>query len=220
MKSLINTQIGLNRGNRRIWLEGVELSGAEFEIGDHLKFESNKNRLVVYVTQEVTKNSVSKRTKNNTEKPLVELKGEILSCFDLNIKKVRVVLHKRKFVITPHSQYERQHSQLDRLFSRVTGGKPLRTLSLFCGAGFLDRSMHDGLTESGLIKSKIGAAVEMETTYLNAFVSNNPDLFDEESIAIRSPIEDLDCATGFETEIAIISLPCDGASLAGKAKWL
>lgn len=54
--------------------------------------------------------------------------------------------------------------------------------------GVLDKAIHAGFHKSG-IASAISVAVEMEGKYLDSSLANNPELWNEDSIVIESPIQ-------------------------------
>ena len=57
--------------------------------------------------------------------------------------------------------------------------------------------------------------VEQERKYLDAMVSNQPELFRDDSILIESGIEFVELRNPPKVDCLVASLPCTGASKAG-----
>ena len=76
MNGLINTKIGINRGVSRIWVEGHRLKPL-FNIGDKLDliFDETKKRAMLVVSENGIF-TVSKRTRNGSVYPLIEIKTD------------------------------------------------------------------------------------------------------------------------------------------------
>lgn len=84
----------------------------------------------------------------------------------------------------------------------------------------LDRSVHDGFKIAGF-DCKVAFAIERESAYLNASVSNNRELWDEQSCLVLSELQHVDLKKLFQQvghiDVLVAGLPCTGASKSGKS---
>ncbi|ENN6469971.1 DNA cytosine methyltransferase [Vibrio vulnificus] len=215
MKVLHMSKIGMNRGKKRIWLEFAFLQAADFRPGQRIKVSSSEERIEIEVvgTEAEGNRYVSRRG----EEPLIEVPESLIAFAD-HVSKLRLVFTKHKITITPHHSYNREMSRVRRLIWKLANGLPLDLMSLFSGGGVFDRAAHEGLALNA-IKSRLAVCVERETKFLASSMRNNSHLFDESSVLINANIEELDLSTaGMEVDAAIVSIPCTGASRAGRSK--
>ncbi|WP_304526769.1 DNA cytosine methyltransferase [Halomonas sp. I5-271120] len=217
MSTLINTRLGEHRGNRRIYLEGGKLSREGYEPGNRYDLSMEDAKLVLTPNDE-GKYTISSKKRNGRLRPIIDIsRKELAELFD-GVETLRVMVTRGKIVVTAHHQQKKVNERVDRLLSRVKDGEPLRVCSLFHGSGVLDKALHEGL-EAGGIASKIGVAVEIDSEYLDCSRQNNPELWDEKSIAIESPIEKVDLSKAPpQQDIVVAGIPCTGASLAGRSR--
>lgn len=215
MKLLHVTQLGLNRGKKRIWLEFDFLQLVGFEPGQFLHVESNDESIEITVVN--SKEDSNKTVSRRGEKPLIEIPEKLIH-FAEHIQKLRLAFTKHKVKITPHHCYKRTSSRVAQLVTKVQQGEKLNLMTLFSGGEVFGCAAHDGLESSG-IKSRIAVCVEKETKFLKASLRNNQHLFDQESVLINAKIQDLDLnAMGKPMDGAIVSIPCTGASKAGRTR--
>ena len=217
MTHIVNTKLGENRGNRRIWLEGAKLAREGYEPGRTYDLAMSKAKVVLTPSPN-GKYVISKKTRNGKLIPVIDIsRSELAELFD-GVETLRVLVTKGRIVITAHHQQQRVTERVERLVSRLHEGEPLRVCSLFHGAGVLDSALHAGLERVG-VESKIGVAVEIEMSYLDSSLANNPELWDDESIPIESPIQQVNLGRNPpQMDILIGGIPCTGASRSGRSK--
>lgn len=214
MKFLINTKIGMNRGKKRLWLEGLRLIKTGFHAGDKISI-TGSDKLTIKHDSNADK-IVSRRKKKDELVPIIEIVGDKLKCFNAG-ESVRVLITPKGIIITRTTKEKIKNQMLQRIIKRISQGLPLRTASLFHGGGVLDSAVHHGLKRSG-VASKISLAIESEAKYINSSLLNNNELFDNESVVVESLIEQIHAFTDDFYDVALMGIPCTGASIAGKTK--
>jgi len=217
MNTVINTKVSVNRGKPRIWIEGKKISPT-FEPGDRFSLEqdvSNK-RITLKPTPE-GQYTVSVRNRNNRSWPLIELRGEDVSTvFEVEMS-LRIIARKGKLTIEIHGRSKKSASRVSEFLSRLINKEAIEIGSIFTGAGILDRAIHQGLSDCG-IKSYTKFIVEREGKYIESLLSNQSDLFRDNSTIVHSSIEDVEFTGAMNIDVLLGSLPCIGASRAGASK--
>lgn len=223
---VINTKLRLTSKEKTpsVWLEGQKLAKGGIETGQVLyaHFDKSSRRVVASKTGDADLNdvkafTVSRRRRNGKEYPLIELRAEELASLFEGVELLRVAIKDGKITIRPHGQQQKVQSRLERLLSKVRNGEKLATGSLFHGGGVLDRALHEGFSEAGLYSS-IRVAVEIESKYLDCSLNNNSMLWDDNSIAIESPIESVELSNAPQLDLVVAGIPCTGASISGRTK--
>jgi len=217
MATIVNTKLAEHKGRKRIWVEGTKLQREGIEPGQRYSLQVKGSQVHLNVSED-GKYKVSKRTRNGRTTPIIDLTAkELAELFD-GVETLRVAIKQGVIVISAHHQHDRILKRVDSLLSKVAEGKPLDVCSLFHGGGCLDRAIHQGLKDKG-ISSRIAVAVEMEGKYLDSSLQNNPQMWDENSVAIESPIQDVCLDRGAPSvDIVMGGIPCTGASRAGRSK--
>lgn len=223
---VINTKLRLTSKEKTpsVWLEGKKLAKGGIETGEVLyaHFDKDRKRVVAQkapnsIDNDVLTFTVSRRRRNGKEYPLIELRSVELATMFANAEILRVAISNGRITIRAHSQGNKENSRLNRILRKVRNGEKLEVGSLFHGGGVLDRAIHEGFLLSD-ISSAIKVAVEIEGKYLESSLVNNTMLWDENSIAIESSIEQVDIANAPTLDVIIAGIPCTGASLSGRAK--
>ena len=96
--NIITRKIGLNKGKRRIWLEGAVLSGNHIQHGMRFDVVNSHNRLVI-----VIKTDGKRKVSGNPARPVIDMSAAtITNSFDDTIKVVSVERGKlpRSLVLT------------------------------------------------------------------------------------------------------------------------
>lgn len=217
MPAIINTKLGEHRGKKRVWLEGQKLAREGITPGTKYDLELQDSQIVLRVKDE-GRFTVSKKERNGRVAPVIDLTAsELADIFD-GVEMLRVLVRKGSVLITAHHQQQRVVERVERLFHKLESGEPLATCSLFHGAGGLDKATHSGFKKSGIATS-IAVAVEIESKYLEASLANNPELWNDQSIVIESPIEAINLGKGSpQVDVLIGGVPCTGASRSGRSK--
>lgn len=217
MATIVNTKLAEHKGRKRVWVEGAKLQREGYEPGQRYNLCVKGSQVHLSVSEN-GKYKISKRTRNGRTSPIIDLTAkELAELFD-GVETLRVAIKKGVIVISVHHQHGRILERVDRLLSKVAEGKPLDVCSLFHGGGCLDRAIHKGLEDKG-ISSRTAVAVEVEGKYLDSSLQNNPTMWDEKSVAIESPIQDVCLDRGAPSvDIVMGGIPCTGASMAGRSK--
>lgn len=217
MASVINTKLGENRGKARIWLEGGKLAREGYLPGGQYDLSVADGKILIKPNATGTY-TVSRKSRNGKLLPVIDIcRDDLAELFD-GVEMLRVLVTKGKIVIEAHHQHQRVQERVARLIDRVKTGEPLRVCSLFHGGGVLDKAIHSGLERVG-VESKLGVAVELESVYLESSLENNPELWDEKSIPIESPIQLVRLGNNTPAyDVVCGGLPCVGASKSGKSK--
>lgn len=218
MPTVINTKLGEKKnGRKRVWLEGKKLACEGYEPGMKLRVEVKNDCLMLHAGTEGDY-TVSSRTKNGRVTPIVDCTaGELAELFD-GVDKLRIAIQRGKIIITAHHQQQRVNERVEAFMKKIDAGEPLDFASIFHGGGILDRALHDGYARAG-IKTRIAVAVEVESKYLECSRRNNTALWDEKSIAIEGPIQDVDLYRRPPSVDALAAgIPCTGASKSGRSK--
>ncbi|OEE37327.1 DNA methyltransferase [Vibrio genomosp. F10 str. ZF-129] len=217
MTTIVNTVLSENRGKPRVWLEGEKLAREGLEVGMTFDIEIKHSKFILRPTEN-GKYTVSKRTRNGLVHPLIELTNEELREVFKGVEMLRVAIHKGKIIISEHHMTKRIAERVKRLVRKVKANKPLDIMSLYHGGGGLDLSLHDGMAQAG-IKSQIALAIEMESTYLDSSLRNNPQLFSSNSLIIESKIQSVNYyKEGKQCDGAYLGIPCNASSRSGRSK--
>lgn len=217
MATIVNAKLGEHRGKPRVWLEGYKLLREGYSPGTKFDLELKDSQIVLRVKEE-GKFTVSKRERNGRVTPIIDLNAQELATVFDGVEMLRVFIRQGAILISAHHQHERVVERVNRLTSKLEKGEPLSVCSLFHGGGVLDKAIHAGFKRSG-IASSIAVAVEMEGSYLDSSLANNPELWDQNSIAIESPIQAVNLSRQpTQVDLLIGGIPCTGASKSGRSK--
>jgi DNA (cytosine-5)-methyltransferase 1 len=221
MKKYLVHAIGKTKGKPRIFLQSLDLLASGFAPGKTYsrKVDHEKQR----ITLEIATNGeyvVCRKEKAGKEVPVIDINSsQALAAFD-GMQAVRVVIQENTILILPLASELKRTQRLDRLQKNLSSDT-VTTAGLSFGGGVLDHAAHAGLHDAGL-KAKLSAAIEIDADLLEHATSNN-DIWDENTIAIAAPMQELvqdDAAMSKLPHVDILcaGIPCSGASVAGKAK--
>ncbi len=223
MSTVINTRIGESKNVARLWLEGRKLERAGVKIGARYQLVQNKamERLELREAPAVANDqtfTVSKRERRGVVVPLIEVRSRVLSEVFENIERVRVAIRRGRIVITALHIETKIRERVKRLTEKLRTGEPLAVASLFHGGGVADKALHSGLRRAG-IKSFIQVGVEIEPEYLDSSLDNNPELWNEKSVAICSDVREVNWGHNpLQCDVICAGIPCLGASKSGRSK--
>lgn len=213
---IINTKLGENKGQSRVYLEGARLGCGGFEVGARYEVVISNKKVTMKVSDGGTY-TVSRRTRNGNLSPIIDLSNQRLTDAFQGVAMLRVLIRNGSIVVTAHHQQGKEDRREERLFEKLSTGAPLSVASLFAGGGVLDKAIHAGLAKSG-IASAIAVAIEIEGKYVDSSLQNNPELWNKDSIVINAPIETINYSLApAEVDLLVAGLPCTGASRAGKS---
>lgn len=217
MTAVTYTKVGESHGIARLWLEGTRLSKEGITPGTRYQVMYDKDHTRVLVHIGTGDRVVSKRSRNGREHPIIDINSkELAELFGGPVGRVRVLIKPTGIVVSLHHQDVAERERFERIIGKLQAGEPLNVGSLAHGGGVLDNAFHAGLKLAG-VSSRLAFAVEIEGKYLDASCENNP-IWDERSIAIEAPMEEVEYHRLPKVEALVAGLPCTGASLSGLAK--
>jgi DNA (cytosine-5)-methyltransferase 1 len=217
MSTIINTKLADHKGYKRLWMEGAKLAREGYQPGMRYDLEIADTQVHLRVSDS-GKYKVSKRERNGTVYPIIDLTAkELAEIFD-GVDMLRVAIKSGSIIVSAHHQHNRVKERVNRLLDKVSTGKPLKVCSLFHGGGVLDKAIHKGLSDAG-VSSKIAIAVEMEGKYLDSSLRNNPELWNDDSLVIQSPVQHVNLNRNPpQVDVVVGGIPCTGASKSGRTK--
>lgn len=209
-----------NRGKPRIYLDGRQAIRTGFAPGDKFEIDIEGNRLVL--TKKIDgSRTVSARTRKDKEYPVIDINsGELLKIFE-GMDAVRLVVGTDKITLLPLATEVQKRERLSRLKHKLFEKQPLLTGSLTHGAGILANAIHRGLENAG-VESDLAFANEIRDDMMLQAIETN-DAWGENTAALAVPQQELAADEWLmsrlpKLEILDFSLPCSGASLAGRAQ--
>ncbi|EOF7683764.1 DNA cytosine methyltransferase [Pseudomonas aeruginosa] len=223
MTTIINTKIGESKNVARLWLEGRKLERAGVRIGARYQLVTNKamERLELREAPASANDqvfTVSKRERRGNVVPLMEIRSKQLTDLFENIERVRVAIKNGRIVVTALHLETKVRERVKRLTEKLRSSEPLAVASLFMGGGVLDKALHSGLRRAG-VKTFVQVGVELEPDYLDSSLENNPEIWNERSVAICSDIREVNWGGNVpQCDILVGGVPCTGASKAGRSK--
>lgn len=217
MAAIIITKVGFHKEAPRVWIEGRKLEREGFTPGTGYEIETfNPDRLVL-VRKSDGKRVVSGRKRGEGLCSIIDINAKALSqWFDVD-DKLRVAIRRGKIVIRKHHTQGQIKERLERIQLKIAENKKLAVHSLFHGGGVLDTAIHAGLAKAG-VSSYVQVAVEIERKYLDLSLKNNPYLFQDDSVLIEGPVQDVCFDRVCFADVLVAGIPCTGASTAGRAK--
>ncbi len=218
MTVIINTKLGEARGNSRIWVEGKRLERGGFTAGVKYQMTQQGGKLALVAAQD-GQYTVSRRERNGKITPIIDLNNaEITQLFE-GVKMLRILILEGRIIISAHHQEQRVAEREERLLAKLANGTKLAMGSLFHGGGVADKAMHSGFKKAG-IASSVTLAVEIESTYIESSLANNPELWDDNSLIINGGIQTIDMnkTLDIQCDVLFAGVPCTGASKAGRSK--
>jgi len=217
MSNIIYRKIGLHRGKKRIWFEGQKLAFQGIKPGMQYCLEPDYDMHKINIIFKPEGNlMVSRRKHKSRYLPIMDVHSDVIQAVFGDAKRIRAVIYHDKIVITIHHHEIAQTERLDRIINKLLKNESLEIGSIAHGGGILDHALHMGFNMAG-ISTRLNFAVEIERKYLDCSQSNNP-IWDKDSIAIESPMQDVELNKLSKIELLVAGLPCQGASIAGKSK--
>jgi len=216
--TIVNTKLGETKGLKRVWLQGEKLAREGYKPGDRLNVRVVEESLVVESCP-TGKYTVSRKKKHlGLYQPVIDLTAAELTQLFQGVEKLRVAIKRGTICISAHHQQARINEREEKLINKLQKNGALDVVSLFHGGGILDRSLHDGYQRAG-IKTRLAMVSEINKTYLDCSMRNNKAIWDEHTIAIEGPLQDVDLrGVNWTASMVVAGLPCLGASKSGRSK--
>ena len=222
MQNFTEHKIGLNKGAPRVWIQGRQPASAGFLPGVRYTVEvKREQKSVVLRLVSNGERGVTGKEKDGTTVPVIDLNSnETLSIFS-GLERVRVIALEGELHIMPLASQIRVDERLGRLREKIAKGLPLAMGSLCHGGGVLSLAMHDGFCEGGL-KSNLAFANDIRPELLEHASLVNP-AWSSKTVAVAAPMQELafdhwSLAHLPKVDILEAGIPCEGASLSGRAK--
>lgn len=209
-----------NRGAPRLYLDGRQAIRTGFAPGDKFEINVEGNRLVL--TKKIDgSRTVSARKRGDKEYPVIDINSaDLLKIFE-GMDAVRLVVGEDKVTFLPLATEVQKRERLSRLKHKLFEKQPLLTGSLTHGAGILANAIHHGLQAAG-VECELAFANEIRDDMMLQAIETN-DAWSENTAALAVPQQELAADEWLmsrlpKLEVLDMSLPCSGASLAGRAQ--
>jgi DNA (cytosine-5)-methyltransferase 1 len=216
VRKYVYTQISEHRNSKRVWLEGSKLAQAGFVKGAKMVTYWDATRCqLTFKLDESGNKSVSGRINKKTGvvKPIIDLLDKDLAPAGTRL---RVTVMDGLIVCNLHHEEQKKWDREQRLLEIAGGKRVLKEGSLCTGVGISTYGVHESLKNHGII-SQLEWVVDMEQTFLECAVQNNPALNDDTQLVVGS-IEEIEPELLSDIDMLSVSLPCNGFSLAGRSK--
>lgn len=207
------SKLGLHRGGRRLWLEGLRLQAAGYLPGVSYAVTAALGRVTLQI-QETGERVVSGKTRGRSVYPVIDI--DRIERLLGECERAQVTIDVGVIVIVVHPHDRAVIERRRRLLHRLCCGEPLAFGSLSHGGGILDRALHRGFEDTG-VPVTLAWACERESVYLQAAIERNP-VWSAETLVLHAEMEDVDTALLPRIDVLAAGLPCTGASMAGRAK--
>lgn len=209
-----------NKGRPRLYLDGRQAIRTGFAPGDKFEIDVAGNRLTL--TKKIDgSRTVSARTRGDKEYPVIDINSaELLKIFD-GMDAVRLVVGEDKVTFLPLATEVQKRERLARIKHKLYEKQPLLTGSLTHGAGILAHAIHAGLQDAG-VECEMAFANEIRDDMMLQAIETN-DAWSANTAALAVPQQELAADEWLmghlpKLEVLDFSLPCSGASLAGRAQ--
>ncbi|CAN7525776.1 DNA cytosine methyltransferase [Pseudoxanthomonas sp. LjRoot168] len=216
------TRLGQNRGNPRLWLEGLRLNRIGFEPGTRFRVDLDLDRRQVRLVLDANGDrAVSQRQRQGEDgevvrkTPIIDVTGGALAEILGEGAKIRATLSAGEIVFDLHPVELAIEEREKRTREQVAQGY-LTEATLCAGAGVSTLAFHEGVQAQGL-RSRVDWIVDRDHRYLEMASVNNPAIT-EDTRLYEAALEELEPVALSKVASLGLSLPCTGHSKAGRAK--
>lgn len=210
--------LGMNKGSKRVWLQGKAATKAGFTIGASFGVFVSEDRLILSRATTGARRVGTVSKKGQT--PIIDINNNTdLAAFD-GMAKVKVTFLDGQIVIEALATELRRIEREDTLRDMLDAGDPIPMASVCHGIGVMSAAIHDGLTAAG-ITSKLVWANEIREELIEQAASAN-HAWDDDTIGLAMPLQELAADQRLLQQlprplIIEAGLACSGASTAGRA---
>lgn len=211
-----------NKGKPRLWFEGHILRQSGFQPGQSIEMEINGRSLIIKAHANGSRTVTGKENKKkNTVEPVIDVNSDRwLGIFD-GMEAVRVVVREHDIVIVPLATELKRVERETRLLSKLQGGESLGIGSMYHGGGIMSHAIHKGLKNTG-IDSHMTFVNENRQDMVDHAAEHN-SAWNENTMVFNAgsdqvAFDDRALAHVPATEVMEMGIPCNAASLAGRAK--
>ena len=160
MSNVVYRKIGINKGKKRIWLEGQKLASQDIKPGMRFSLikDSRKKALVIVFVDDGER-MVSRRKQKDAYLPVMDVRTDDIEAVFGQAERIRAVIRPDEIVITIHHREVAEKERFERLIQKLCNQEPLDVGSLAHGGGILDHALHTGLKMAN-VSSRLSFAVE------------------------------------------------------------
>lgn len=224
--SIVNThavyKVTEHRNAPRIFVETQRLLLAGFAPGVSftVQMDADRQHLTLRLDDFGT-HTVSRRKGPKRETPVIDLNSSSLLDGFKGLGAVRMVIMKNEVHFLPLASSLAVKERLQRVAEKLATNQPLTTASICAGAGLMNFALEQGYRAGG-IATRTAVVNEIDLDYAEHALSHNPSIT-QDAMMLTSPLQEVVqdnwiMAKLPKVEITELSLPCSGASSAGKAK--
>lgn len=207
-------KIGTNKDRPRLWIEGVKLAAAGFTRGAAYSIAFEEGRMVLTLNENGER-SVSGKTKNAREIPILDISLKALEDTFGQDARVRVLFSQGRIEVSLHHEAAAETDRETR-FRRALAAKSLTEASMFTGGGISTHAIHTAIEDYGM-NAQLKWVVDAELKYLQAGYAGNYAITDE-TTALIGRAEEIETTFFRPVDILSFSMPCSGFSKAGRSK--
>lgn len=213
------TNLGLSRGNKRLWLEGLRLAECGFTPGKALAFVGIPElcAATLEITNKPTNHSVSGRKKSGVDEytPIIDINNQDLSNIFQGIQTVRVLYYKDRMLLQAHSNELNSRTAIEDLEINSKARK-ISMGVIGVGGGIFSSAMKEGLQDTG-IDIETSWVIDIEKKYLESAIKNSSAI-SSNTIIVHGDAEKVESNFLVPINMLLISNDCGAHSSAGKAK--
>lgn len=215
-------KVAEHRGAPRVFVESQKLIHAGFHPGVcfSVRVDHEKPRLTL-VLDEAGTHTVSRRKGVVRDTPVIDLNSNALLESFKGLAAVRMIVRANEIHFLPLASSLAAQERFVRLSTKLATSTPLDTASICAGAGLMSFALEEGYRAGG-VETRAVIVNEIDSAYSEHAITHNP-VVGAAALILNSPLQEI-VQDGWlmerlpKVEIAEISLPCSGASSAGKAK--
>lgn len=211
--------VGQHRNAPRIFVEALRLLRVGFEPG--VRYSISVDAAQRVVTLRVDPNGAHQVSRRGTGTPVLDINNRQLLEVFAEDRAVRMVMKADCIHFLPLASALAAKARLARVADKVASGKPLTSAAICAGGGFMTEALAQGYKAGGL---QVAPAVvnDIDVEAVEHGLAQIPAVRDA-GFTLCAPLQELVQDRWLmqrlpTVEIAELSLPCSGASTAGKAK--
>ncbi len=218
-------KLARHREAPRVFVETRKLALAGFEPGTRYSVEVDRTQLRLTLRVcDSGQYTVSRRQREGQQPtPVIDLNSNDLLGMFAGHDALRMVVMARTGVVyfLPLATAAARVERADRIRAKMQRGEPLATASICSGAGFMAYALSEGYQKGGLATQPV-LINEIDAAQVEHALAFNPAIANA-THTLRAPLQEVVLDPWLmdrlpKVEIAEVSLPCSGASTAGRAK--
>ena len=222
MQNYAIKKIGASHGQPRVWIEGRQPSAAGFLPGARFTVEVRReSKSVILRLVSSGERAVSKKEKDGNIIPIIDINSSATLSVFAGLDRVRVITKDGVIHLLPLASDVRKQERLARLKETLENNEPLSVGSLSHGIGVLSLAVHHGFEKAG-VTTKLAFANDIRDELLSHAAEANP-AWSKDTVMLSAPMQEFALDTWAVNRLPYAhileaGLPCQGASLSGRAK--